>query len=95
MGLLPQKNVFDACVIRQPKAYPIYDRDYASRVERVTSTLRRDFPGLHLVGRNGMHRYNNQDHAMMTALLTARNILAGKARFDVFRVGQNAEYLEA
>jgi protoporphyrinogen oxidase len=95
MGLLPQENVFDACVIRQPKAYPVYDRCYASRVERVMSALRRDFPGLYLVGRNGMHRYNNQDHSMMTALLTARNILAGKARFDVRRVGQDAEYLEA
>ena len=95
MGLLPRENVFDACVIRQPKAYPVYDRDYATRVERVMSTLRRDFPGLHLVGRNGMHRYNNQDHSMMTALLTARNIVAGTPRFDVLRVGQDAEYLEA
>jgi protoporphyrinogen oxidase len=94
MGLLPRQNVFDACVIRQPKAYPVYDRGYAGRVERVLSALRHDFPDLHLVGRNGMHRYNNQDHSMMTALLTARNILAGSARFDVRRV-HDAEYLEA
>jgi hypothetical protein len=56
--------------------------------------LRRDFPNLHLVGRNGLHRYNNQDHSMMTALLTARNIMAGKEQFDVLRVNQEAEYIE-
>ena len=95
LGLLPRANVIDSCVVRQPKAYPIYDRDYVSRVERVMSALRRDFPQLHLVGRNGMHRYNNQDHSMMTALLTARNIIAGDARFNVLRVNQDAEDHEA
>src|SRR5690606_21126434 len=95
MGILPREHVFDACIIRQPKAYPVYNRGYAMRVKKVLASLRHEFPGLHLVGRNGMHRYNNQDHAMMTALLTARNILAGEERFDVLRVGQNAEYLEA
>ncbi len=94
MGLVPRANVFDACVIRQPKAYPVYDRGYEARVERVLSALRHDFPRLHLVGRNGMHRYNNQDHSMMTALLSARNILSGATRFDVRRV-HDAEYLEA
>jgi hypothetical protein len=52
------------------------------------------FPTLHLIGRNGMHRYNNQDHAMMTALLTAANIKAGWRQFDVWRVNEDAEYLE-
>lgn len=94
IGLLPRANVVDSCVVRQPKAYPVYDRDYLSRVDRVMTALNRSFPGLHLVGRNGMHRYNNQDHSMMTALLTARNIVSGEARFDVRRVNQDAEYLE-
>jgi len=53
------------------------------------------FPGLHLIGRNGMHKYNNQDHAMMTALLCARNILAGEDRYDLWAVNQDAEYIEA
>jgi protoporphyrinogen oxidase len=53
------------------------------------------FPTLHLVGRNGMHRYNNQDHAMMTARLTAKNILAGARQYDVWAVNQDAEYHEA
>ncbi len=52
-------------------------------------------PGLHLVGRNGMHKYNNQDHAMMTALLTAENILAGENKWDVWQVNQDAEYHES
>ena len=51
--------------------------------------------GLHLVGRNGMHKYNNQDHAMMTALLAAENILAGEQLWDVWGVNEDAEYHES
>ncbi len=94
IGLLPRANVVDACVVRQAKAYPVYDRDYVSRVARLMEAVRKDFPELHLVGRNGLHRYNNQDHSMMTALLAARNIMAGENRFDVLRVNQDAEYIE-
>ena len=60
----------DGCVVRQPKAYPVYDDDYAqTRRRRSARELETQFPTLHLVGRNGMHKYNNQDHAMMTAML--------------------------
>ena len=52
-------------------------------------------PNLHLVGRNGMHKYNNQDHAMMTALLAARNILAGRMQYDVWAVNEDAAYHES
>jgi hypothetical protein len=48
-----------------------------------------------MVGRNGMHKYNNQDHAMMTAMLTAKNILAGERLYDVWNVNEDAEYHEA
>ena len=48
-----------------------------------------------MIGRNGMHKYNNQDHAMMTAMLTARNILAGERLYDVWEVNEDAEYHEA
>jgi len=48
-----------------------------------------------MVGRNGMHRYNNQDHSMMTAMLTVENILSGTKKFDPWRVNQDAEYIEA
>jgi hypothetical protein len=54
-----------------------------------------EFENLFLMGRNGMHKYNNQDHAMMTAMLTAKNILAGRRVFDVWDVNEDAEYHEA
>jgi len=88
-------DVVDGCVIRQPKAYPVYDGEYQQHVNTVRSALEQFYPTLHLVGRNGMHKYNNQDHAMMTAMLTARNIVAGERKYDVWAVNQDAEYHEA
>ncbi|MCJ2064168.1 NAD(P)/FAD-dependent oxidoreductase [Methylobacterium sp. J-088] len=95
IGLIDPAEVVDACVVRQAKAYPVYDADYAGHVATVRRELERDFPTLHLVGRNGMHKYNNQDHAMMTAMLTVENILGGQRRHDVWRVNEDAEYTEA
>ena len=88
-------DVVDGCVIRQPKAYPVYDDDYKLRVDTIRRAIEEQYPTLHLVGRNGMHKYNNQDHAMMTALLAARNILAGKRMYDVWSVNEDAQYHEA
>ena len=85
----------DGCVIRQPKAYPVYDDAYLQHVATIRHALEEHCENLHLVGRNGMHKYNNQDHAMMTAMLTARNILAGERKFDVWAVNQDGEYHEA
>jgi protoporphyrinogen oxidase len=95
IGLIAPDEVVDACVVRQPKAYPVYDETYRDNVAAVRLELERDFPTLHLVGRNGMHKYNNQDHAMMTAMLTVENILAGHRRHDIWRVNEDAEYTEA
>jgi protoporphyrinogen oxidase len=95
VGLLAQTDVVDACVVRQPKAYPVYDEDYRQNVDMIRLDLERTYPTLHLVGRNGMHKYNNQDHAMMTAMLTARNIVAGGRLYDVWNVNEDAEYHEA
>jgi protoporphyrinogen oxidase len=53
------------------------------------------YPNLHLVGRNGMHKYNNQDHAMMTAMLCVENILANTKLYDLWQVNSDAEYHEA
>lgn len=94
IGLVEPGDVLDGKVVRQRKAYPVYDDAYATRVDAIRRTLDRDYPNLHVVGRNGMHKYNNQDHAMMTAMLTARNILAGRTEFDVWCVNQDAEYHE-
>jgi protoporphyrinogen oxidase len=95
IGLIDPADVVDACVVRQPKAYPVYDETYADHVATVRRELERDYPTLHLVGRNGMHKYNNQDHAMMTAMLTVENIRAGARLHDVWRVNEDAEYTEA
>ena len=95
IGLARTDDVVDGCVVRQKKAYPVYDDAYAENVGMVREELEQRYPGLHLVGRNGMHKYNNQDHAMMTAMLTAQNILMGRQTFDVWQVNQDAEYHES
>ena len=88
-------DVVDGCVIRQRKAYPVYDDEYKQHVAIIRQALEAHCPNLHLVGRNGMHKYNNQDHAMMTALLAARNIIAGEKKFDLWAVNEDAEYHES
>ena len=94
IGLAKAGDVIDGHVVRQPKAYPVYDDAYAGHVATIRRALAEHCPNLHVVGRNGMHKYNNQDHAMMTAMLTVQNILAGKPLYDVWEVNQDAEYHE-
>ena len=93
LGLCGPEEVFDGAVVRQRKAYPVYDEGYQENVEVIRTWLERELPNLHLAGRNGMHKYNNQDHSMMTALVVARNIAAG-AGLDPWKVNADAEYLE-
>ncbi len=95
LNLANAADVVDGCVIRQPKAYPVYDESYQQHQDTIRAALEQKFPTLHLVGRNGMHKYNNQDHAMMTAMLAAKNIIAGERRYDVWAVNQDAEYHES
>ena len=95
IGLVAATDVVDACVVRQPKAYPVYDDCYRDNLTMIRLDLEKSYPSLHLVGRNGMHKYNNQDHAMMTAILTARNILAGERVYDIWQVNEDAGYHEA
>lgn len=95
IGLMNPQDVADACVVRQPKAYPVYDEAYALNVETIRREIAARFPTLHPIGRNGMHKYNNQDHAMMTGMLTALNIIRGEDTFDVWQVNEDAEYSEA
>jgi protoporphyrinogen oxidase len=94
IGLATADEVVDGCVVRQPKAYPVYDADYRANVDIVRTELAALYPTLHMIGRNGMHKYNNQDHAMMTAMLTARNILSGNRAYDIWGVNEDAEYHE-
>jgi protoporphyrinogen oxidase len=95
LGLTKAEDVVGGAVVRQEKAYPVYDDDYAANVEAMRSELETRYPTLHMVGRNGMHRYNNQDHAMMTAMLTVRNIVAGERVYDIWGVNEDAEYHES
>ena len=95
VGLVSAADVIDGCVVRQPKAYPVYDDAYRDHMAMIRRDLEHCYPSLHLIGRNGMHKYNNQDHAMMTAMLTARNILAGERIYDIWQVNEDAEYHEA
>jgi len=92
IGLVRAEKVVDGCVVRMPKAYPVYDDAYQGNLRVIRDWLAR-LPNLELAGRNGMHKYNNQDHSMMTAVLAARNIL-GLGRFDTWKVNTDAEYHE-
>ena len=93
IGLTKQSDITDACVVRQPKAYPVYDHSYKANVATIRQALT-NYPGLILIGRNGMHKYNNQDHSMVTAMLAVRNILAGQTRYDLWNVNTDALYHE-
>jgi len=93
IGLTKPEAVVDGYVVRQPKAYPVYDHEYKDHLEVVREAIK-DYKGLYLVGRNGMHKYNNQDHSMMTAMLAAKNIIAGKELYDLWEVNEDAEYHE-
>ena len=93
LGICAASDVFAGVVVRQQKAYPVYDDAYQTNVSVVREYLQRALPNLHLAGRNGMHKYNNQDHSMMTALLVARRIATG-AGLDPWKVNADAVYHE-
>ena len=93
LGICAATEVFDGVVVRQRKAYPVYDDDYQAHVNVIREYLSRALPNLYLAGRNGMHKYNNQDHSMMTALLVARKIATGSA-LDPWKVNADAVYHE-
>ena len=80
-------------VVRQPKAYPTYDERYKENVDVLRGWLEANTPNVHPVGRNGMFRYNNQDHSMFTAMLTVENITTGTTH-DVWEVNVEEEYHE-
>lgn len=92
LSLLGAEDVVDGVVVRVKKAYPVYDAQYKSVVEKARRWLD-GFDNIWTVGRNGMHHYNNQDHSMMTAILATRNCL-GQSDDDPWLVNTDAEYLE-
>ncbi|MBX3313438.1 MAG: NAD(P)/FAD-dependent oxidoreductase [Actinobacteria bacterium] len=93
LGLAKAGEVEDGFVVRQAKAYPIYDDRYRANVDVIRGWLAEHVPNVHPVGRNGMFRYNNQDHSMFTAMLTVENITEGTDH-DVWEVNVEEEYHE-
>ena len=92
IGLASPADIEDGCVFRVPKAYPIYDTEYREYLATV-----KDFVGslenYQTIGRNGLHRYNNQDHAMVTGMLSVRNVMFGEKN-DLWKVNTDQEYQE-
>ena len=93
LGLTKASLVEAGYVVRMPKAYPFYDEHYKANVAKIVGWLNQAVPNVHPVGRNGMHRYNNQDHSMYTAMLTAENIATG-SKHDVWSVNVEEVYHE-
>ena len=91
LKLARTEDMEDGTVVRMAKAYPVYDSTYRTALEKVREFLGR-LPNLQLIGRNGMHKYNNQDHSMLTAMLAAKNILGGQ--HDLWQVNVDQEYHE-
>jgi protoporphyrinogen oxidase len=92
LGLVVPGDVEAGYVVRVPKAYPYYDFSYKANVDIIRRYLEAHAPNVHPVGRNGMHKYNNQDHSMYTAILTVENIYG--ASHDIWSVNVEEEYHE-
>jgi protoporphyrinogen oxidase len=92
LGLVDPERVEAGYAVRMPKAYPTYDETFADNVEICRAWLASDAVNVHPVGRNGMHRYNNQDHSMVTAMLTVENLFG--ADHDIWAVNVEEEYHE-
>jgi protoporphyrinogen oxidase len=93
LGLVEAADVEAGYVVRMPKAYPVYDETYQANVKVLRSWLEQNATNVHPIGRNGMHRYNNQDHSMYTAMLTVENIVDGTTH-DIWAVNVEEEYHE-
>jgi protoporphyrinogen oxidase len=93
LGLIEPARVEAGYVVRMPKAYPTYDENYRENVETLKGWLADHARNVCPVGRNGMHKYNNQDHSMYTAMLTVENIVHN-AGHDIWSVNVEAEYHE-
>ncbi len=92
LGLVRPADVEKGFVVRMPKAYPVYDAGYQLKVQAIREWLEAEVPNVHPVGRNGMHRYNNQDHSMLTAMLTVESLYGEP--FDTWAVNVESDYHE-
>ena len=93
LGLIDSEElVVESYVVRMPRAYPVYESEYKTHLEVIRNWISQNATNVYLVGRNGMHKYNNQDHSMLTAILSAENILG--ADHDIWAVNVEEEYHE-
>jgi len=92
IGIARAADIEDGCVFRVPKAYPVYNATYRDALDTLRTFLA-SMENLQTIGRNGLHRYNNQDHSMLTAILAVRNLVDGE-QHDLWSVNADAEYHE-
>jgi protoporphyrinogen oxidase len=92
LGLADINDIIDHCVVRQPKAYPVYDQNYSNNLEIIKAYINK-FTNLQTIGRNGMHRYNNQDHSMLTGIMAVQNIF-DNANNNIWSINEEEDYLE-
>lgn len=92
LGLVRPEEIQDGTVVRVQKAYPMYDPGWSEQVKQIREYVESNLCNMQLVGRNGMHKYNNQDHSMMTALYAARNICG--ANHDLWGINTEPDYHE-
>lgn len=92
MGLASYDDVLDGCVFRVPYSYPVYDSEYRTYLQVLKDYLE-GIENFQTIGRNGLHRYNNQDHAMLTGILAVRNLVQGESN-NLWVVNAEEEYHE-
>ena len=92
IGLANYQDIEDGCVFRAPKSYPVYDSDYRESLN-VLQVYINNLANFQTIGRNGLHRYNNQDHAMLTGMLAVRNVMLGEQN-NLWQVNAEQEYNE-
>ena len=93
LSLIKKDSYLEGYVVRMPKAYPVYDLNYSKNIENIADWLSKEHKGIHPIGRNGMHRYNNQDHSMMTAVKSVRNIVLNEVN-DIWKINVEEDYHE-
>jgi len=96
LGLVEPSDIQDGTVVRMPKAYPMYDSGWNEQLKRIRGYIESDLSNLQLVGRNGLHKYNNQDHSMLTAMTAVDNIIEGRVdKTNLWDLNTEMEYHES
>lgn len=93
LSLIKKGLSLEGYVVRMPKAYPVYDLNYSNNISKIADWLKSEHQNIYPIGRNGMHRYNNQDHSMMTAVKSVRNIIL-KEENNIWEINVEEDYHE-